>query len=81
MKEPVRAKSSGLVFERATIELWLDTRGAVCPISNTHLEREDLEAAEDLRSRQVSTYFNYILYRSRANYKFAVELKDTKYSN
>jgi hypothetical protein len=25
---------SGLVFERATIELWLATRGQVCPISN-----------------------------------------------
>lgn len=51
MKEPVRVASSGLVFELATIDLWLATRGAVCPITNTHLERKDLEPADDLRNR------------------------------
>ena len=51
MKEPVRCASSGLVFERATIELWLSTRGSVCPITNTPLDREDLEPADDLKNR------------------------------
>lgn len=53
MKEPVRVRSSGLVFELATIDLWLQTRGAVCPITNTHLERSDLEPADDLRNRYI----------------------------
>ena len=51
MKEPVRCASSGLVFERATIELWLDTRGSVCPITNRPLDRADLEPAGDLKNR------------------------------
>jgi hypothetical protein len=51
MKEPVRVKETGLVFEQETIELWLATRGAVCPITNTHLDRSDLQPAEDLRNR------------------------------
>lgn len=51
MKEPVRAKTSGLTFERATIELWLSTRGSICPISNSPLTKDDLEGAEDLRNR------------------------------
>lgn len=51
MKEPVRSKKSGLVFERATIEVWLATRGSVCPITHEPLYREDLEVDEDLRSR------------------------------
>ena len=37
MKNPVKVKSTGLVFEQTTIELWLNTRGAVCPITNNHL--------------------------------------------
>lgn len=51
MKEPIKARTTGLYFEAATIELWLNTRGAVCPITNTHLDRSDLEPAEDLRNR------------------------------
>lgn len=51
MKDPVRVKSTGLVFELATIDLWLSTNGSVCPITNTLLERSDLERADDLRSR------------------------------
>lgn len=34
MKDPVMCEATGLVFERATIELWLNTRGSVCPISH-----------------------------------------------
>ena len=51
MKDPVRCKTTGLVFERETIELWLQTRGAVCPITNSHLEKSDLVSAEDLRNQ------------------------------
>jgi hypothetical protein len=51
MKEPVRCLSSGIVFERATIELWLSTRGSVCPITNQPLDREDLQPADDLKNR------------------------------
>eukprot|EP01039_Chlorochromonas_danica_P001318 gene1318-1439_t len=51
MKDPVRVKSTGLVFERATIELWLATRGAVCPITNTFLDKSQLEPDEELRNR------------------------------
>ena len=56
MKEPVRVRSSGLVFELATIDLWLQTRGAVCPITNTQLERSDLEPADDLRNRCIQLF-------------------------
>lgn len=56
MKDPVRVKSTGLVFERATIELWLATRGAVCPITNTFLDKSQLEPDEELRNRQVSIF-------------------------
>lgn len=51
MKEPMRVKSTGLVFEAATIELWLKTRGSVCPITNTPLEWSDLEPDEELKNR------------------------------
>lgn len=34
MKDPVRASRSGLVFEKATIQIWLQTRGQVCPITH-----------------------------------------------
>jgi hypothetical protein len=51
MKDPVRARTSNLVFERATIELWLQTRGSVCPITLTPLEKADLYADDDLRIR------------------------------
>lgn len=51
MKEPVRAKTTGLVFEAATIELWLATRGSVCPITGSTLEKSDLVPADDLRNK------------------------------
>jgi hypothetical protein len=53
MKNPVKVRSSGLVFEEATIDLWLNTRGAVCPITNTFLDRSDLLADDELRNRYV----------------------------
>ena len=51
MKDPVRSHTTNLVFERATIELWLNTRGAVCPITNTILEKKDLVPDDELRNR------------------------------
>ena len=49
MKDPVKS-STGYFFERATIELWLSTRGSICPISNVPLTLKDLEPASDLRN-------------------------------
>ena len=49
MKEPVKS-STGYYFERATIELWLSTRGSICPISHTPLTLEDLAPANELRN-------------------------------
>lgn len=51
MKDPIRDVSSGLVFERATIELWLQTRGSVCPITHNPLERNDLVPDDDLKNK------------------------------
>lgn len=51
MKEPVRSSTTNLVFEKSTIELWLNTRGAVCPITNTILEKKDLIPDDELRNR------------------------------
>lgn len=51
MKEPVRVAATGLVFEKSTIELWLSTRGAVCPITNSILETKDLIPDVELRNK------------------------------
>jgi len=51
MKEPLRVGTDGLVFERATIETWLKTRGAICPITNTPLSRDDLSLDTDLMNK------------------------------
>lgn len=51
MKEPMRATTSGLVFERATIELWLSTRGQVCPLTNEPLLKDQLVPDEELKNR------------------------------
>jgi hypothetical protein len=50
MHDPV-ASSTGAVFERATILLWLNTRGSVCPITGEPLTVADLTAVDELRSR------------------------------
>ena len=49
MKDPVKS-SSGYFFERATIELWLSTRGSICPITNSPMTLDDLTPANDLRN-------------------------------
>ena len=53
MKEPMKAGTSGLVFERATIEVWLGTRGSICPITHQALTKEDLVLDVELRNRYV----------------------------
>lgn len=42
---------SGYVFERATIELWLKTRGSVCPLSGQPLHLDALRDDTALRSK------------------------------
>ena len=53
MKPPARTPQ-GLVFERATIKLWLETRGSVCPLTGEALTLDDLIDDRDLRARIVS---------------------------
>ena len=48
MRDPVRTPA-GRVFERETIELWLRTRGSVCPISGAPLTADDLAPEAELR--------------------------------
>ena len=52
MKEPVRTPD-GIVFERATIELWLDTRGSICPITGNELTKGDLVVDANLQAEIV----------------------------
>ena len=54
MQEPVRSPA-GVVYEKATIELWLNTRGSVCPITHEPLTKADLVADADLRN-QIKRY-------------------------
>ena len=51
MKDPVKSLISGIVFERATIELWLTSRGSVCPITGETLTKSDLISDDDLKNR------------------------------
>ncbi|KAH8053207.1 hypothetical protein JL721_10717 [Aureococcus anophagefferens] len=55
MRDPVRArgKPHAPAFERETIELWLETRGSVCPITGAPLEKIDLAADAALRNEIV----------------------------
>ena len=46
---------SGTVYEKATIELWLSTRGSICPITHEALTKEDLVEDKDLRNRSSAT--------------------------
>ena len=48
MKDPV-SSPGGVVYERDTIEVWLASRGSICPISGDVLVRDDLRDAEELR--------------------------------
>ncbi|KAJ1453539.1 hypothetical protein M885DRAFT_524007 [Pelagophyceae sp. CCMP2097] len=57
LKEPVRSPH-GHVFERSTIELWIATRGSVCPITGQALELADLKEDTDVRSRLMCWQIN-----------------------
>ena len=54
MRDPVKAKGRSAVdtitFERETIELWLETRGSVCPITGKALVKGDLIPDVKLRN-------------------------------
>jgi len=52
MKEPVRTPD-GIVFEKATILLWLKTRGSICPITGGELTKDDLEVDANLQAEIV----------------------------
>ncbi len=67
MKDPVRSNRTGLVYERATIELWLSTRGAVCPITNEPLEKSELVADDDLRTRIKRYHIQQITMQKQAS--------------
>ena len=41
----------GHVFEKSTIELWLESNGQVCPITHETLTAEELTPDDELRSR------------------------------
>lgn len=51
MKDPVRSTRSGLVFEKATIQIWLQTRGQVCPITHEALSLDELVPDTELKKR------------------------------
>lgn len=70
LKEPVRSPY-GQVFERATIELWLATRGSICPITNKPLTLADLQPADDLRVSPCARIFLLRLRKLRARWRFA----------
>jgi len=57
MKDPVRSPS-GLVFEKATILLWLTRNGSVCPITGGPLAADELtpdnEARKKIMRRHIS---------------------------
>ena len=53
MKEPARTPA-GLVFEKQTIILWLETRGSVCPITGEPLTVDELVDDSALRSRIIA---------------------------
>lgn len=62
MKDPVRTPS-GIVFERDTIVLWLQTRGSICPITGDPLTveelREDPELRQGIMRWQISNLLTY----------------------
>jgi len=49
-----------LVFERATIEVWIKTRGSVCPLSGEPLSLEELEVDKDLTAKIMAWHISTI---------------------
>lgn len=56
MKQPTRASTSGLVFEKETIEKWLVANGSVCPVTGSELTQNDMEADAGL-ARRIGKFF------------------------
>jgi hypothetical protein len=50
MKMPMKGPYQ-IHYERETIELWLATRGSICPITHQPLTRADLQLDEELQNR------------------------------
>lgn len=67
MKEPVRAITSDICFEKATIEVWLTTRGSICPITNETLERSDLREDDALRNRIMRYHIQQTTFKHQSN--------------
>jgi len=67
MKEPVKATTSGVTFEKATIEVWLATRGSICPITNEPLDQSDLKEDDELRSRIMRYQIQQTTFKQTSN--------------
>jgi hypothetical protein len=65
MTDPVRTPQ-GMVFERGTIELWLKTRGQVCPLTHEPLTLGDLVPAQDLRLRILQWHIHTVSLAQKA---------------
>jgi hypothetical protein len=50
MKDPVRS-STGQLFEKATIDLWLERQGSVCPITGDAMNAADLKPDPELKEK------------------------------
>jgi hypothetical protein len=73
MKEPVRA--NGQIFERATIELWLERQGSVCPITGDALSIADLKAAPELKEQIMGWHIKSSMV-ARTAVAFSMDLDD-----
>lgn len=51
MKEPVKSRNTGIVFEKETIMVWLQNNGSICPITNKELLIEDLHLDTELQTK------------------------------
>ena len=68
MKDPIRDRRSGLVFERATIELWIETRSVyVCMyacmyvhVCTVYVYKWIQSMIREMRVCYVHTYFNTV---------------------
>lgn len=63
MKQPVRSPH-GHSFEASTIELWLETRGQVCPLTGKPLLRGQLVPDDELRTRIIRWHIQKTAMRS-----------------
>lgn len=61
LKQPMRTPS-GHVFEYATIKLWLETRGSICPLTGKELTMKDLTPDDELRTRIMRHHINRVFH-------------------